>query len=75
MLTEEQLTRLRGYAAEERTSVAEIVRRLVDAAWSDREGTRTEDRRRGAIAAIGIGRSGVSDLAEKHDDYLVEAYS
>jgi len=32
------------------------------------------DARRRALTAIGCMKSGLSDLAERHDDYLIEAY-
>ena len=34
----------------------------------------TEERRRRALAAIGIASSGLPDIAQNHDDYLAEAY-
>jgi len=73
-LTEVQAAALKQRAAREGVSVAELIRRSVDA-WivSDRSLPDGERRRR-AMAAVGFLGSGPPDLAEEHDAYLAEAY-
>jgi hypothetical protein len=74
-LTERQARELKRIAAKEGVSMAEVIRRAVDA--KIRGGTGEvpwEERVRRARAAMGKFRSGLKDVAEKHDDYLVEAY-
>jgi hypothetical protein len=74
-LTKRQARELKRMAAREGVSMAEIIRRSVDA--KIREGTGEvpwEERVRRAQAAMGKFRSGLKDVSERHDDYLVEAY-
>lgn len=72
-LTEEQARRLKERAAAEGMSMAELIRRSVDALLADTVAVSEEERRRRALAVIGRFRSGLSDLAENHDRYLAEA--
>ena len=72
-LTEEQSRFLREMAEEEGVSLAEIVRRSVEAMMRSRHELSLEERRERAIALAGRFHSGVSDLATRHDDYFVEA--
>ena len=61
-------------AAQNGISVAEYVRRsLTRTVEQDPVPDREEIVRR-AIAAIGCGRSGLSDVSVRHDDYLAEIY-
>src|SRR5438105_4392664 len=69
-LTEEQTQRLKEMAAIEGRSMAELIRRSVDAYLVAQGGVSREERKRRAIAASGRFRSGVTDLAEKWN-YLV----
>jgi len=72
--TERQRRLLREQAASEQASVSEIVRRAVDS-WIDaRAQPTTDERRRRAIAAAGRFASGHPDIAERHDDYLPDAF-
>ena len=74
-LTERQARELKRIAAKEGVSMAEIIRRAVDA--KIRVGTGEvawEERVRRAQAAMGKFRSGLKDVAERHDDYLAEEY-
>ena len=74
-LTERQARELRRIAAKEGVSMAEIIRRAVDA--KIRGGTGEGpwgERVRRAQAAMGKFRSGLKDVAERHDDYLAEEY-
>ncbi len=73
-LTEDQLRQLKRLAAERGVSIAELVREGVDAVLQS-SGVDITERRRRAIAAIGCFRSGKTDVSERHDDYLAEAYS
>jgi Arc/MetJ-type ribon-helix-helix transcriptional regulator len=73
-LTEEQHARLRELARATGQSMAELIRGGVDLVLEGaRESPRREARRR-ALEVIGKFESGLGDLAERHDDYLVEAF-
>jgi hypothetical protein len=61
---------LRTRATRLNVSVAELVRKAVDAYV----GPTLEERRRRAIEASGRFGSGRSNVAERHDEYLAEAY-
>jgi hypothetical protein len=71
--SEEQLEKLRADAARLNVSVSEVVRRAVDA-WV-RQGNVPSPSilRQRAIAAAGRFSSG-NDIAERHDEYLADAY-
>lgn len=72
-LTEDQARRLRAAAARQKVSIAELVRRGVDAVLKgETEPTRAELVAR-AIAAAGKHRSDRRDVSENHDRYLAEA--
>ena len=73
-LTEEQSEALKRVAAQENVSVAEIIRRSVDSTIRSSLCPTREERWRRAVAASGRFHSGHADIAERHDDYLVEAY-
>lgn len=73
-LTEKQASLLQQHAAEERTSVAELIRRGVDLYLQSRGSVSDEERRQRALRAAGRFASGKGDLSEKHDAYLAEAY-
>ena len=73
-LTEEQSREIRSIAQRENTSMADLIRRAVDD-WLARYGdAATEARKKAALAVVGRYRSGLSDVAENHDEYLAEAY-
>lgn len=75
-LTERQARELKRIAAREGVSMAELIRRAVDAKL--REGSREapwEERVRRALAVMGKFKSGIRDLSEEHDKYLGEEYS
>ena len=73
-LSEEQSRRLRASDARQGISVAELIRRGVDAVL-DRESARSgEELARKAIQAAGRFHSSHSDVSRRHDDYLSEAY-
>jgi hypothetical protein len=55
-------------------SVAELVRRAVDAYVAAEIAPSIEERRRRALEAAGRFGSGKTDIGNRHDDYLAEAY-
>lgn len=73
-LTEEQARALKELALSQRTSMAELIRQSVDELLRREAGADAAERRRRAIDAAGRYRSGRSDVAGRHDDYLAEAY-
>lgn len=73
-LPEEQLATLKRLAALQHTSMAELIRRAVAAFTASPEAGNIRERRQRALAAAGRFRSGSKDLAQRHDDYLAEAY-
>jgi hypothetical protein len=74
-LTENQARTLRAMAAEQNKSVAELIRQSVDDLIRRSASVDMAERRRRAIAAAGRFRSGQTDIAERHDDYLDETYA
>ncbi len=74
-LTETQSARLREVARRSGVSTAEVIRRSVDrfleqdAAAPPGGATRST-----ALEIIGRWSSGLSDVSERHDDYLDDAY-
>ncbi len=73
-LTEEQSLALRELAAQEHVSIAELIQWAVDY-WLQMHGKiSTEERRKRALATVGQFHSGKSDVSERHDEYLAEAY-
>lgn len=73
-LTEEQSQELKELASRENVSMAELIRQAVDY-WLQtvKPVSRAEQRQR-ALAIVGQFRSGESDISERHDEYLAEAY-
>jgi hypothetical protein len=74
-LTERQARELKRMAAREGVSMAEVIRRAVDA--KIHEGAAEvpwEERVRRAMAATGTFRSGLKDVSKRHDRYVAEAY-
>lgn len=74
-LTERQARELKRIAAKEGVSMAEIIRKVVDAkiAGEVRE-VPWEERKRRALAVAGKFHSGLKDVARRHDHYLAEAF-
>jgi len=54
--------------------MADLVRDGIDALLESRAGGGRERAKARALAAVGRFRSGVRDLATKHDDHLAEAW-
>jgi Arc/MetJ-type ribon-helix-helix transcriptional regulator len=70
-VTEAQQKELKRLARERHTSVSEVVRRGVDMAIGS--GMMDPEVRKRAREAVGFANSGLTDLAENHDKYFVEA--
>ncbi len=73
-LTEDQAKRLKRIAEKQGISVAEVIRRSVDRTLREDYAPTEDELWDRAMRAIGCGRSGLHDVSERHDDYLVEAY-
>jgi hypothetical protein len=71
-LTAAQLERLRHQAQTDGVSIAEEVRRAVDQHLAN--GSR-DDQIRAALAVLGSGHSGRSDISERHDEMLDDAFA
>jgi hypothetical protein len=74
-LTDRQYEALKERARLQNVSMAELVRESIElylASCPDRSGA---EKRRAALSVVGRFESGLKDLAERHDDYLVEALS
>lgn len=74
-LTEAQSSRLREVARRSGVSAAEIIRRSIDRFLE--QGATTPPvatTRLSALEVVGRFHSGHSDVADRHDDYLDEAY-
>lgn len=69
-LSQAQLGELRARAAREGVSVSVLVRRAID----DLLSKPSDDVIARAIAFLQRGFKGPGDLAERHDEYLAEAY-
>lgn len=72
-LTERQHRRLKQEAAARGVSVATLVRDAVDRAYPDELETRRLLHER-SMEAVGAFHSGLSDVSERHDEYVAEAY-
>lgn len=72
-LRRDQLEALRERAAREESSVAELIRRAVDAWLLDARGPSKQELNR-ALAAGGRFSSGRGDLAAEHDRHLSDVY-
>lgn len=72
-LTEAQAQALRALALKRGTSMAELIRQSLTARLEAEETVQRERRER-ALAIMGRFRSGLSDVAERHDDYLAEDF-
>ncbi len=74
-LTEEQASALKARAVAERLSMAELIRRSVDAFLRTKAPLSHEEKKRRALNAVGRFRSGVTDLSVNHDRYPVRRVS
>ncbi|NMB12068.1 MAG: CopG family transcriptional regulator [Firmicutes bacterium] len=73
-LTEDQVRALKRLALEQNTSMAEIIRRSVDAYLKTNQFSSNEEKVARAKAAAGRFRSGLGDISERHDHYLGDAF-
>jgi len=74
-LSEDQVVALKKIAAAQHKSMAAVIRQAVDRFAKLGESAGTKQPRTRALQAAGRFKSGMKDLAENHDDYLVEAFS
>ncbi len=70
-LEERQAAALRRLAAEQRVSIAELIRRAIDESLLQRGDGHARYRR--ALSVVGKARSGTSDVSRRHDDYFAES--
>jgi hypothetical protein len=73
-LTEDQAKGLKRLAKKQGVSVAEIIRRSVNDALKEASVQSDDELWDRAFKVVGIGKSGLHDVSERHDDYLTEAY-
>lgn len=66
------MQRLRDQARERGLSIAQLVREAVDGMPPQ---INRAERNRRALAAVGRHASGLSDVSERHDDHLAEAFA
>ena len=74
-LTEEQAETLRRLAAERGVSQAELIRRGVDLLLQTATEPDYEEKKRRALAAAGMVKEGPTDMSERWDDYVAEAFA
>lgn len=72
--TEEQLDALRARANQHNRSVAEVVRECVDQYVAKPQSKDRKAMIERALRAAGSFASGKSDISERHDDYLADAF-
>jgi hypothetical protein len=70
-LTSAQARRLRGLARRRGTSMAALIREAIDRTYG---GADEEARWRRALDSVGGFRSDRSDVSERHDDALADAF-
>ncbi|MEJ2099383.1 MAG: ribbon-helix-helix domain-containing protein [Desulfobacterales bacterium] len=73
-LKEEQMEWLRSKARTKGISVSQLIRESIKF-YQAHEEHLPEDRKKKALEAVGRFSSGTSDVSERHDDYLAEAYA
>jgi len=73
-LTESQAALLKRMAVRQHVSMAELIRKAIDAIADTDDLNDLEERREAALGAAGKFKSGRRDLSENHDKYLAEAY-
>ena len=71
-LTSEQFRALKAVSAAEGVSISELIRQAVDMMLEARDAVGMEERIARALSIGGRFRSGLGDLAERHDDYFAE---
>lgn len=74
-LTEQQSQALREAARRSGVSTAEVIRRSVDRFLAQEAAVLSvAPSRMSALEVVGLFSSGLTDIADRHDDYLDEAY-
>ena len=73
-LKEEQMQWLRSEARARGVSVSQLIRESIKF-YRTHEERIPKDQKRKALEAVGRFSSGASDVSERHDDYLAEAYA
>jgi len=73
-LTEEQAKALKKIAMQKKIPMAEVIRQGIDFYLRSSGTISQEEKRQRAIKVIGQFHSGLTDLSEKHDEYLAEMY-
>ena len=73
-LTEKQMDSVRVAAEQEHVSVAEMIRRAIDASLARPAVPQRSEIKRRAIAIAGRYASGRADISTEHDQYLDEAF-
>jgi hypothetical protein len=73
-LTEAQSSRLHEEARRSGLSTAELIRRCIDESLEQQGARMTHASRLSALEVVGRFSSGRTDISERHDDYLAEAY-
>ena len=71
---EDQIEWLRAEAGTRGVSVSQLIREGITL-FRAREERFPEEKKKRALAAVGRFSSGASDVSERHDDYLAEAFS
>lgn len=74
-LSDEQFGQLRRLAEEEGVSVPELLRRGAEMVVHSRWRRPTREQMERVKSIIGKYDSGLTDVAQRHDDYLAEAYA
>jgi Ribbon-helix-helix protein, copG family len=72
-IEEEQMEWLRSKARARGVSLSQLIREGIKF-YRAHEEQLPENRKRKALEAVGRFSSGTSDVSERHDDYLVDAY-
>ena len=72
-MEEDQIDWLRAEARARGVSVSQLIREGV-ALFRAREEHFPEEKKKRALAAVGRFSSNLSDVSERHDDYLAEAF-
>lgn len=73
-LTEQQSIAMKGLAAAEHLSMAELIRRSIDMTIGKFPMQNSAEIKQRALAACGKFSSGKSDISVRHDDYLADIY-
>lgn len=73
-LSENQVAMLKRIAASQHKSMAAVIRQAVDFFARSKDVADQKRQRERAMKAAGRFKSGVHDLAAKHDEYLAEAF-